>query len=143
MYKVDDGTWTLYTVPFVVSGNGDHVISFYSVDKANNTETTKTTSFNIQYPILITVKGGLGIKATIKNNGTSPMTNISWTIEVSGGLILVGKTKTGVIPTLAAGNETTVKDFVIGVGKPTITVTAGGVQVVKTGTVFLFFVLGL
>ena len=143
MYKVDDGAWTLYTAPFVVSGNGDHVISYYSVDNAGNIETTKTTSFTIQYPILITLAGGLGIKATIKNNGTSPMVNISWSIELSGGVIIVGKTKTGIIPSLGAGNETTVKDIVFGIGKPTITVTAGGTQVVKTGTVILVFVLGL
>jgi len=143
MYKVDDGAWTLYTVPFVVSGNGDHVISFYSVDNAGNIETTKTTAFTIHYPILITLAGGLGIKATIKNNGTSPMVNISWSIELSGGVIIVGKTKTGIIPSLGAGNETTVKDIVFGIGKPTITVTAGGTQVVKTGTVILVFVLGL
>jgi uncharacterized membrane protein len=143
MYKVDEGAWTLYSAPFIVSGNGDHVISFYSVDGAGNIETTKTSAFTIQYPMLITIKGGLGITATIKNNGTSIMTNISWNIELSGGLIFIGKTKTGVIPTLAAGEEKSVKDFVFGIGKPTITVTAGGVQATATGTVILFFVLGL
>jgi hypothetical protein len=143
-YKIDDAaTWTTYTVPFVVTGNGAHTIHFYSVDKAGNQETEKTSTFTIQYPIIITIKGGLGITATIKNNGTAPVTNLSWTINLSGGIILVGKTKTGAITTLAVGETATVKDFVVGFGKVTITVTTGTVQATATGTVILFFVIGV
>jgi hypothetical protein len=143
MYKIDSGAWTVYTAPFVVSGNGAHTIHFYSQDKAGNTETEKTSTFTIQYPIQITIKGGLGITATIKNNGTTALTNLSWSITLDGKLIFVGKSKTGTVATLAAGADTKVKDFVFGFGKTTITVDAGGVEATATGTVLLFFVVGV
>jgi hypothetical protein len=143
MYKVDNGVWTVYTLPFVVMGNGLHTIHFYSVDNAGNVETEKTTSFTIQYPIVITIKGGLGITATIINNGTVAVTNLSWNITLDGKLIFVGKTKPGVIPSLGAGNETKVRDVVFGLGKTNIAVSVGGVEATATGTVILFFVVGV
>ena len=99
-YKLDAGTWTTYTAPFVVSTNGNHTVRFYSVDKAGNTETEKNSTFTIQQevpPITITIKGGLGVSATIKNTGTTTLTNLSWTITLDGKMIFVGKTKPGTI----------------------------------------------
>ncbi len=143
-YKIDSGaTWILYTAPFVVSAEGAHVIHFYSDDKAGNVETEKTKSFTIKYPILITIKGGFGITATIKNNGTAEVTNLPWTIELDGKLVFVGKTKNGTIPSIAAGADSKVKDMVFGFGKTNIKVTAGGTEATATGMVFLFFVLGV
>jgi hypothetical protein len=142
-YKVDSGAWALYTAPFIVKGNGQHTIYFYSVDKAGNIETEKNTTFTIRYPILITIKGGLGITATIKNNGTVAMTNLSWSITLDGKFIFVGKSKTGTITTLDAGKETKVRDFVFGFGKTNIAVSVGGTEATATGTVILFFVLGV
>jgi cytochrome c len=142
MYKIDNGVWTMYSVPFIITGNGEHTIYFYSVDNAGNIETTKTSVFTIQYPLQITIKGGLGITATIKNNGTTDLTGLTWKIELSGGIILIGKTKTGTVD-IAAGSSVTEKDFVFGFGKPTITVTAGDISATATGTVILFFVIGV
>jgi hypothetical protein len=99
-------------------------------------EVNITTGVSVE----ITVAGGLGITATIKNNGVMALTNMSWNIQLNGGLILVGKTKGGVIPSLGVGNQTTVKDFVFGLGKPTIIVNAGGFQATVAGAVLLFFV---
>jgi hypothetical protein len=142
MYKVDSGGWNTYTGPFLVNGNGVHTIHYYSVDNVGNIEAEKTTTFTIQYPIQITIKGGLGITATIKNNGTTDLIGAAWSIDVSGGIILVGKSKTGTA-NIAAGSSVTEKDLVIGFGKPTITVTVGDVSATATGTVLLFFVLGV
>jgi len=47
-YKLDNGVWTTYTAPFIVSSNGNHTVSFYSADNVGNTETEKTCSFTIQ-----------------------------------------------------------------------------------------------
>ena len=142
-YKLDAGAWTTYTVPFVVSESGDHTVLFYSVDFAGNIETEKNATFTNAAPITITIKGGLGVSATIKNTGTTPLTNISWTITLDGKLIFLGKTQTDIIPTLAAGASETVKDFVIGFGKTGITVEAAGVEESATGTVLLFLVIGV
>jgi hypothetical protein len=146
-YKLDDNEWTTYTTPFVVSDNGEHTIFFYSVDKMGNIESEKNTTFTIQHSapsITITVKGGIGVSATIKNTGTTVLSNVSWSIELNGGIILIGKTpKTGIIGTLEIGAETTVKDFVFGFGKPTIIVTAGDSEKNATGNILLFFVWGV
>jgi hypothetical protein len=145
MYKLDDGSWTTYTVAVVVTVDSAHSVLFYSVDNAGNREENKTATFTIQHalPIAITIKGGLGVSATIKNTGTAALADVTWTIDLNGGVILLGKTKTGTIATLGAGEEVTVKDFVFGFGKPTITVTTGNVQATATGTVLLFFVIGV
>jgi YVTN family beta-propeller protein len=47
LYKLDSGSWTTYKGPFTVSTLGTHTISFYSVDKAGNAESTQTTTFPV------------------------------------------------------------------------------------------------
>jgi hypothetical protein len=145
MYKVDGGSYMTYSAPFVVSGNGNHVVAFYSVDVAGNVEDEKSVSFTIEYPIVIdlSIKGGLGVTVTVKNNGTSDLTNVDWSIALDGKLIFFGKSKTGTIDALAAGESKTVKDFVIGFGKTNIVATAGGAEESASGTALLFFVIGV
>jgi hypothetical protein len=143
MYKIDGGAWTTYSAPFVVSGKGNHTVAFYSVDMIGNIEAEKVQTFTIRYPIEITITGGLGISVTIKNVGTAALSNISWSITLDGKLIFVGKTKSDVIPTLASGDEVTVKDFVIGFGKTGIAITVGSMEGSASGTVILFFVIGV
>lgn len=46
-YKLDGGTTKTYTAAFSVSGNGSHTVNFWSVDKATNTETTRSLAVNI------------------------------------------------------------------------------------------------
>lgn len=46
-YKIDGGTTRTYTAAFSVSGNGLHTVTFWSVDKATNTETTRSLAVNI------------------------------------------------------------------------------------------------
>jgi hypothetical protein len=91
----------------------------------------------------ITITGGFGISATIKNTGTTDVTNIDYTINLDGKLIFFGKSKNGTIATLAAGEETTVNDIAIGFGSTGITVTADDTSANATGTIFLFIVFGV
>jgi hypothetical protein len=143
-YKIDDGAYATYTAPVEVTEVGDHVVYFYSIDLAGNIETEKNAAFTVEAPpITITIKGGLGVSATIKNTGTTDQTNIDWTIDLDGKLIFVGKTKSGTIASLAAGAEVKVKDFVIGFGKTGIAVTAGTASASASGTALLVFVIGV
>jgi hypothetical protein len=145
-YKLDNGEWTTYIAPFVVSTNGNHTVRFYSVDNAGNTEMEKNSTFTIQQevpPVTITIKGGLSVSAIIKNTGTTTLTNLSWTITLNGKNIFFGKTKTDIIATLAAGESVTVKDFVLGIGKTGIAMNVGAAETSVTGTVILFFVIGV
>lgn len=149
MYKIDNNEWQTYLDPVIVAENGDHILYYYSVDNAGNIETAKNTTFTIQHPlpplppIIITVHSGLGVLATIKNNGTTNLTNVTWTITLDGKLVFFGKTKTDTIATLDAEKSITVRDFVLGFGKTGINVKAGEVEVNATGKVILFFVTGV
>ena len=144
-YKLDAALWTEYTVPFDVAVSGNHTLMCYSVDKAGNEEVHHYCNFTVEAPtITITIKGGIGVSATIKNTGTTNLTNIAWTIKLDGKMIFVGKTKGDTITSLAAGDSVIVKNLlVIGFGKTNINVTAGDVEASKTGTVLLFFVIGV
>lgn len=146
MYKLDSGAWTVYTAPFNVTENGNHTVYYYSVDIAGNIETEKSKSFIIDQPapaITITIKGGLGVSAAIKNTGTTDLTNVAWSINLDGSLIFIGKTKTGTIASLPAGETVTVKDFVLGFGKTGIAVEADDATASASGTVLLFLVIGV
>ena len=95
------------------------------------------------------IKGGFGVSATVKNSGTADATNIDWSIKLSGGLVILGKEKTGTIASLAPETTETIKSgLLLGFGKPTITIIAecdegATANATASGTLFLFFLLGL
>jgi hypothetical protein len=141
-YNLDSAGYVEYTAPFQVTVPGNHTIFVYSTDKAGNSETPHSYTFTVaQPPIGITIKKGLGITAVIKNTGTATLTNISWKIKLTGGLIIIGGSKTGNIATLAPAKTSNAKDFVLGFGKTKIVVTAGSVSANATGMVLLILVL--
>ena len=62
------------------------------------------------------ISGGFGVSAEIKNVGTADTTNAKWSIDLEGGLVLIGKHADGTIPTLATGTSQKVKiGFVFGI----------------------------
>jgi hypothetical protein len=143
MYKIDDGAWTTYiATPFVVSGNGEHTVAFYSVDIAGNIEAEKSVTFTIEYPLEVTIKGGMGVSAVIKNVGSSPVLNVNWSISLTGGFSIKDKTLEGSILQIPAGGTATKKLPVLGFGKTSITVVVNGVETTKQGFIFLFLVIG-
>ena len=97
----------------------------------------------------INITGFIGIKATITNIGDADANNVSVTISLDGGLILLGKEKTTPINSIAAnGGIGVAKLMSIGFGSATINVTVTcdeGVIAEKsaTGFVLLFLVLGV
>ena len=46
-YRINGGAWLTYTAPFVVSGDGVHLVEFYSVDMLGNTEAIKSVTIKI------------------------------------------------------------------------------------------------
>jgi hypothetical protein len=55
MYKLDSGSWNIYTIPFTVSDDRIHTIEYYSVDNSGNTESVKSADFKIdQMPPMTT-----------------------------------------------------------------------------------------
>jgi hypothetical protein len=79
----------------------------------------------------------------VKNIGTGPATNVSWSISVKGGILnRINVTTTEIILSLpASGTETVQTDkFIFGLGALTIQLAAGSATASKTGKVFLIFV---
>jgi len=76
----------------------------------------------------ITVNSGIGIGvgATISNDGEAEATDVEWTIHVTGGILkLIDKEFSGTIASLPVGEEETIKSgMIIGLGKIAITVSA-------------------
>jgi len=88
------------------------------------------------------ITGGLfKVKAVIENNGAVAATNVSWDIDLAGGLIILGKASSGTIPTIAAGGTATITSkMIIGFGKTVITVTADTATKSQNATVLLVFI---
>ena len=88
------------------------------------------------------ITGGLfKVKAVIKNTGGGAATNVSWKIELTGGLIILGKVSTGTIPTIAAAGQATVSSkLILGFGKTVVKVTADTATKSVNATVLLVFI---
>jgi hypothetical protein len=144
-YKLDAGAWTTYTAPFIVTEDGNHTVSFYSVDRNGNTEQEQQSTFTIQHHPLITltIKGGKGVSVLIENKGLLPLNKVPWRINLSGGIIVKGTSKEGLIPQLLPGQQKTLTSSVLGFGKTIITVTVDDTQTTANGFVLLIFVIGV
>ena len=46
-YSIDGGIWQEYTAPFLIYLDGEHSVSYYSVDIYGNTEDVKSVTFRI------------------------------------------------------------------------------------------------
>ncbi|MFA6579812.1 MAG: hypothetical protein WCU88_12150 [Elusimicrobiota bacterium] len=46
-YSVDSASFTAFTAPFMLTGDGPHSIAFFSIDAAGNTEPTNTRSLTV------------------------------------------------------------------------------------------------
>lgn len=88
------------------------------------------------------ITGGIGkVKAVIMNTGVAAATNVSWKIDLTNGLIILGRETTGTIATLNAGGEQTVASkFIFGFGKTVVKVTADTTTKSVNATVLLFYI---
>jgi len=72
------------------------------------------------------IKGGLfKVNTKIKNIGELPAENISWTIHLDGGTLILDGENSGVIDNIPAGGEVSISSkMIIGFGKTRVYVTA-------------------
>jgi hypothetical protein len=144
-FKIDADEWMMYTSPFLVTEDGNHTLRFYSVDRSGNIEEEHTTSFIIQHHPLITlaITGGNGVSVLVENKGLLPLDKVSWHINLTGGILLKGASKEGLIPQLLPGQQKILSSSVLGFGKIIITVTVGETQATAQGFVLFIFILGV
>jgi subtilisin family serine protease len=116
-------------------------------DPYSSTEYIGTGRLNAQKALIalqlskgIKIKGGLGVKLVITNDGTIDFTNVSWQIHVDGGLYwMINKTKNGIID-ISKGKSTTVSTgMLLGLGSISITTWVAGVEKIATGTQLIIF----
>ncbi len=119
----------------------------YSVKvKAKDTHSLEsnwtTVDMMIGGPVLeITIKGGVGINAVIKNTGTAEATNITWNVSCDGGLI-IPRQMTGTRDIIEVGSSFTLRPLIFGLGRTTITVKVNADDgVTAEGVVNGFFLM--
>jgi parallel beta-helix repeat protein len=69
-YLIDTGYWTLYTVPFTMSSQGQHTVSYFSLDHAGNQDVTNSVSLKIDIAAPTTthtLQGFLGSQGYVTN----------------------------------------------------------------------------
>jgi hypothetical protein len=83
------------------------------------------------------ISGGFGrVTAEVKNIGTSEVSNVSWSVTLDGGLVILGRETIGTITEIQPGSSTQIQTkFLFGIGQTSITVTVGAVD--KTASAFL------
>ena len=77
--------------------------------------------------IEFSINGGFGVSAVVRNNGTAVVTDLAWSIDVTGGIILLSGSHTeGVIAELAVDETATIQSSHLwGIGPVTIIVQVG------------------
>jgi hypothetical protein len=125
----------------IQNADGDYIITGYTgayMDEASDVWLIKLVEETGEANIEIEITGGQGASAVISNTGTADAEQVSWTIEVHGGLFgRINKTGTGTIDHLAIGaSETKTTGMFFGLGKIQVSVTAGDQSVTKEGIQF-------
>lgn len=88
----------------------------------------------------LSIMGGIGVKAVIKNNGAASLAGVQWRIDVEGGLAgRINKTVNGTVD-IPSGKSATVKTgMFFGLGPITITAVVDDEEKTATGEYFFFF----
>jgi len=88
------------------------------------------------------ISGGLFfVKVDIKNIGDEDLTDVPWSINLDGGLIILGGETTGTVD-IPTGETVTIRSsLILGFGKTEITVIAEIAEETVAGAVLLFFIL--
>ena len=102
------------------------------------------TVYIVEKPIieLGNISGGMfKINAVIKNVGPVDAIKVNWSMTLTGGLILTGKQRSGIIPIITAFSEHTVtSDPILGLGNTVITVTIDSEIKEQNAFVFFFYI---
>ncbi len=88
----------------------------------------------------VEVTGGFGLTVSITNPGSIDAEEIPVNIVTEGGIVILGDNTTKLVD-VAAGETVEVSILIIGVGKPTITVTVDDVEPIEVNPLLLVVLL--
>ena len=160
MWDWDDNTSSEWIGPY---NSGDIALTNHTWNESGNYNITLKAKdiyeceSNWSDPLMISIvdepiieigdiSGGLfRVSAVIKNNGCVDAYRINWKINITGGLILLGKETSGIVANILAKDEVTISSgLIIGIGNTVVTVTADIPESSDTkdadARVFLFFI---
>jgi len=156
-YLWDFGNGDTSTVEDPVYAYGEpgiYTVNLTVTDEDQSTAWDETTATIEGLPILEigAITGGNGITAVIKNVGNADATDVEYNIAIEGGLIIIPKTDSGDLGTIAPGDSETVTFGPMGIGlgiltpMPKITVAAecaegSSAEKSAEARIILFFVL--
>jgi len=123
----------------IISLDGDTALIGAWLDNDNGTDSGSVYVFT-KSALTFSIKGGLGVKVEITNNGTTDLTAIPWEIHVEGGILgMINKTVNGTVD-ISAGKSVTVKTgMLLGFGPISIIAKVAGEEQSVTGTQILIF----
>ncbi len=117
-----------------------------NVDPYDSVEYIGTGRLNAQKALAavpsyeVEIKGGLGVKAVIRNNGTTNATDVPWQIHVEGGMLkMINKTVNGTIDIPAGDSVTVTTGLLLGFGAISIMVKVVDEEETETGFQFIIF----
>jgi hypothetical protein len=126
---------------FAVALSGDSaLIGAYNDDDSGANSGSAYVFTKSGADLAFSIKGGLGVKAEITNNGTSDATDVPWQIHVEGGMLgMINKTVNGTID-IPAGETVTVKTgMLLGFGAISITAKVADEEQTATGKQIIIF----
>lgn len=114
------------------------------VDNRDGNSDIYFDSTGVPAPVIniVEIKGGFGATAKLTNTGGADANDIDWSITFDGP-VFIGKENSGTVSIPVGGEETIKSGFIFGIGKVTITVTAGGAMGTASGFVLGPLVLGV
>jgi hypothetical protein len=125
-----------------VALSGDTAFIGAALDDDNGHDSGSTYVFTKEGgtpDLTFSIAGGVGVKAVIKNNGTTDATDVPWQIHVNGGILgRINKTVNGTID-IPAGETVMVRAVSLGFGAITITAKVADEEKTATGTQLLIF----
>ena len=121
---------------------GSYPVALRVTDDGNAQGTIIKTVNVSSINIIIDINGGLGVKAVITNNGTTPLSTITWQLQVTGGIFgKINKTINGTVD-IPSGKSVTVKTgMLLGFGAISIIAKVAGEE--QTATGFQFIILSM
>jgi hypothetical protein len=88
-YRINNGEWETYEVPFVINESNYYVIEYYSVDNEGNVEDVKSASFKVDSVLPVTTAYVSG--NDIWFDATDDMSGVNWIeFRIDGGSVQIG-----------------------------------------------------